>query len=83
MPVFGSEEECKGVIEMGGRRGRKDRVNVVFFLTSYEIVSMFNFKFILNIKHWIQCDELFSRRQQKVSSLTFSYFMYSNHLQTS
>lgn len=53
------------------------------FITCYEIVSIFNFQFILNFKHWIQCDELFSQRQQKVSNPTFSYFMYSNHLQTS
>lgn len=53
------------------RRGRKDRVSAFFFLSCYEIVSIFNFKFILNIKHWTQSDELFSQRQQKVSSITF------------
>lgn len=44
------------------------------FVTCYGIVSIFNFQFILNFKHWIQCDELFSQRQQKVSSPTFFIF---------
>lgn len=63
------------------REEEKNRGND--FVTCYGTVSIFNFKFILKFKHWSQCDELFSQRQQKVSSLTFSYFMYSNHLQTS